>query len=523
MNNTLRYVMYCRKSTDSEDRQIQSLDTQERLIMDIVQRDGLIVVGIPFKESMSAKKKGRPVFNQVMKLIENGKADAILCYKLDRLARNFIDGGKIIDGLQKSVIKEIRTCEGIYKPTDNVLPIAVAFGTANQYILDLSASVKDGNKTKLLEGGWPGNAPFGYLNDKAEKTIIIDSKRAPYVKRMFDLYANDGKSYGQISDILFKEGLRTNTGNKVYKSNIQRIISSKFYMGIMERDGKYFSGKYEPLVSKDLFDKAQDIADNKSRPRPKTLSFAFSGFLKCENCGCVLTATRVERKTKKYDYYYCTNGKGGCDERKNYMRENYLYEKVGDVLGKLAFDLDLIEMMYQEKLERSTETNQYSENVLNNLHKELKLLTEREGRLFDIFLNGDIDKPVYEEKLLEFKNKKVELNHEIEKHKTDNPTVTFEQIKNLFIQGSNARNEFINGEIDKKKEVLQSVLSNISIKGQEIVTVQYKSPFNLLANSPKNLTFLTGLRRTCSEKPRLRPVRSFLIFSHYDFDALRAL
>ncbi len=491
MNNTLRCAVYCRKSTDDNYRQVQSLPAQVNELTKIAIRDNFEYEII--EESMSAKEPGRPKFNKMVEDAKKGKYDVILCWKIDRLSRNPIDSGTLQYLLQKGIVKCIKTVERDYYPEDNVVMLNIEQGMANQYIRDLSTNVKRGNNQKLSQGGWPGNAPFGYLNDKVNKTITIDQKRAPYVKRMFDLYANDGKSYGQVADLLYEEGLRTNVGKKVSKSNIQRIITSKFYMGIMERDGKFYSGKYEILVSKDLFDKAQEVASNKSRPRPKTLLFALSGFLKCENCGCVLTATRVERKVKKYDYYYCTNGKGGCDERKNYMRENYLYEKVGDVLGKLAFDLDLIEMMYQEKLERSMETNQYSETILNNLQNELKLLTEREGRLFDIYLNGDMSKALYEEKLLEFKNRKVELNHELEKHKTDNPTVTFEQIKNIFLQGVSIRNEFLNAETERKKELLQIVLSNISFKGQEIVTVQYKSPYNLLANCPKNSSFFTRL------------------------------
>lgn len=486
MNNTLRCVLYCRKSTDDDFRQIQSLSGQVNELRKIVERDNLEYETI--EESMSAKEPGRPLFNQMIKDIQKGKYNAIYCWKIDRLTRNPIDAGTLQYLLQKGTIKYIKTPEKTYYPEDNAVMLGIEQGMANQYIRDLSTNVKRGNREKLSQGGWPGNAPYGYLNDKVNKTIVIDPRRASYVKRMFELYAKDGKSYGQVADILFSEGLRTNTGKKVTKSNIQRIISSKFYMGIMERDGKLYPGKYEPLVSRELFEKAKEVAENKSRPRPKTLSFALTGFLKCENCGCVLTATRIEREVKKYDYYYCTNGKGGCNERKIYMRENYLYEKIGNLLESLAFDTELIEIIYQEKLERSTETNQYSETILNNLQNELEALTRRQKRLYAIYFNEDITEEEYQEMLLEFRNKRVELNHQIERHKIDNPVVTFEQIKNLFLQGSNVRNEFLNGEIEKKKEVLQSVLSNISFKSQEIVTVQYKSPYHLLANSSKNLT-----------------------------------
>lgn len=488
MNNTLRYVIYCRKSTDSEDRQVQSLETQEKRVMEIVSRDNLNVVAT-FKESMSAKASGRPLFNQAMRLIKSGKADAIICYKLDRLARNFIDGGDIIDCLQRSVIKEIKTSESRFLPTDNVIPIAVEFGSANQYVKDLSFVVRGGNITKLSNGGWPGNAPFGYLNDKAEKTIIVDTVRAPYVRRSFDLYANYNKSYSEIADILYSEGLRTKSGKKVLKSSIQRIITSKFYVGIMERDGKLYPGAHTPIVSKELFDKAQYVAEGKSRPRPQTRFFALRGLLSCENCGCAITAT-VKRG---HDYYYCTDGKKVCTEHTSYMRETYLYEKVEKVLDDLVFDSEWIELVYQASVEKSKGKTDEVDKVSEGLQNRLKSLTEQEDKLLGVYLEGNISKEKYEEKLLVIKNEKVEVSFHKDKEKTNNPTVTLEQIKSIFLDGIKRRNEFFDAGKEKKKEILESVLWNISLKGKEIVTTQYKSEYMLLANSPKNLTISQGL------------------------------
>src|ERR1035437_9170048 len=197
----MKYIIYCRKSTDSEDRQILSLDAQEREVLEIANKNNLNVVKI-FRESMSAKSAGRPIFEQMMKMIDTGKADAILCWKLDRLARNFVDGGKIIDSLQKSIIKEVRTYESIHLPSDNVLMIAMHFGMANQYIRDLSVNVKRGNREKLSRGEWPNHAPFGYLNDKPTKTIIVDPDRSRYVPRIFELYLTGSHGFRDISQII---------------------------------------------------------------------------------------------------------------------------------------------------------------------------------------------------------------------------------------------------------------------------------------------------------------------------------
>src|SRR5215204_5117352 len=100
---TNRYILYARKSTDSEDRQVLSIDSQISELRAIAAREGLEIVAI-LQESRSAKEPGRPVFAEMNERITRGEANGILCWKLDRLARNFIDGGRIIEALQRGVI-----------------------------------------------------------------------------------------------------------------------------------------------------------------------------------------------------------------------------------------------------------------------------------------------------------------------------------------------------------------------------------------------------------------------------------
>jgi len=319
----MKYIAYYRKSTEAEDRQLLSLDSQEREALSLAEKHTLII-SKTFKESMSAKSSGRPLFNEMMKMIQSGKVDGIVCWKLDRLARNFIDGDLIIDLLQRGVIKEIQTSEGVHKQGDDVMLMAIKFGMANQYSRNLSVDVKRGNREKLSRGGWPNRAPLGFLNDKATRTLVIDPARAKYIPRAFELYLTGSHGFKEISDILYSEGFRTRTDKIANKSYIQRILSSIFYTGIMEREGKYYQGNHTPLISKETFEKAQDVMNGRSHPRPKRLFFPLRGFMKCENCGCALTASLK----KGHHYYYCTGNREGCNEHKNYMREIYLYDKV---------------------------------------------------------------------------------------------------------------------------------------------------------------------------------------------------
>lgn len=478
------YIIYCRKSSEGEDRQVLSLDAQERELREIAVKYGLNIVGV-YRESRSALHTGRPMLAQVIKEIKSGRADAILCWKLDRLSRNFKDSGEIIHYLQTSVIKEIRTYEATHIPSDSVYQILFTLGQANQSSRDLSVNVKRGNRQKLSKGGLPGVAPFGYLNDKADKTIVANKNTAPYVKRMFELYANQNKSYGEISDILFSEGLRTKTGRKVFKGTVQKVITSKFYMGIIEREGKLYQGIHEPIVSKELFDKVHQVTVDKTRPRPKNLFFPFRGFLKCGSCGCALTASLK----KGHHYYYCTNGKGICEEHKSYLKDSDIVPMFKEAFSKLVFDRRLVETVYLASKEKKDSLSNYSGVVIDKLQNELKSLPLKESRLLDTFLEENTSKELYDEKILSIKNEKILLQKEINDLESKKPSATLEPVKNVFMQGITIENQFNEATPLGKPEVISKVLWNLSVKDKKVVSFQYKSAYNILANSPKKLSF----------------------------------
>lgn len=475
----MKYLIYCRKSTDTEDRQVLSLDSQESELLQLAKTHNLEVSEI-FRESMSAKAEGRPVFGKVLETIKKGKADGIICWKLDRLARNMMDGGQIMDLLQKGIIKEIHTYEGIHLPTDNVLLLAVNFGMANQYIRDLSSNVKRGNRAKLEKGGWTCRAPFGYVNDNKE--IKGDKRKSLFVSQIFSLYSKRN-TLKQISQILLEKGL------KMGKGQIYRILNNKFYIGLMERDGKIYNGNHKPLVSLSLFNEVQDILNEKYHPRIKKHFYSARGFLTCASCGCALTAD-----TKKgYQYYYCTNGKGGCAEHKKYLRSEKIDGLLSQMFLILQFDEEFIEISGEAYKQRNERKTANVEPTLEILSKELKSLLDKELALTDGLASKMVRKEIYEIKMLEIANDRVLLEKQVEetKKKAGQPSATFEQIKNVFLDGNKASKRYLAVQDDEKRKMLEKLLSNATIQSQNILDYQFKSPYQALADSPKNMDLET--------------------------------
>ena len=177
--------------SEDEERQLLSIDAQISEVNSLARQLGATVVKT-FEESKTAKEPGREVFNEMLHRIEQGEANAIMAWKLDRLARNFDDGGRIIGMLQRGAIQEIQTFDRKYLPTDNVMAIAVEFGSANQYVRDLTQNIRRGIREKIRRGMFNGKAPLGYYNEPRLRTIEPHPKLFRKVKRILEKVANGG-------------------------------------------------------------------------------------------------------------------------------------------------------------------------------------------------------------------------------------------------------------------------------------------------------------------------------------------
>src|SRR3989338_3518782 len=143
-NSKIKYFIYSRKSSESEDRQVKSIDDQINRLKKIAS-DLNLDIKKTYIEAKSAKKpNNRPIFDEMIQRIENGDANGILCWQINRLSRNPIDSGKISWLLQQGILKSIKTIDRQYLPDDNVLLFSVEAGSANQYIFDFKKKNKQG-------------------------------------------------------------------------------------------------------------------------------------------------------------------------------------------------------------------------------------------------------------------------------------------------------------------------------------------------------------------------------------------
>src|SRR3989339_533018 len=242
-NQTMRYFLYARKSTDEPDRQILSIEAQLSELREYAKKEGLIIAR-EFIESKTAKEPGREIFNDMIASIEDGKAQGIIAWHPDRLARNSIDGGRVIYLVDTGKISALKFPTFWFDSTpQGKFMLSIAFGQSKYYVDNLSENIKRGIRQKLRNGIWPGRAPLGYMNDKNARQIVVDKEKAKYIKRAFEMSSTGEYPLAQLRKIINSLGLVGKKGKMLSVSNYQYMLKNKIYSGLLNFNAKLITGK----------------------------------------------------------------------------------------------------------------------------------------------------------------------------------------------------------------------------------------------------------------------------------------
>ena len=458
----ITYFLYARKSTDVEDKQVLSIEGQLAELRSLAKGEGLEVAA-EFVEKRTAKMPGRPVFNEMLSRIQQGEAQGIVCWKIDRLARNPVDSGQISWLLQQSVIQRIQTHDRSFLPADNVLMMSVEFGMANQFIRDLSANTSRGLRHKARLGQFPGTAPVGYLNDTRAKTIVVDRKKSKVIRAAFELYAQGNSRLEDISIFLAENGVKSHLGNKTHKDRVKFILTNPFYYGHFRYGGEMYEGKHTPLVDKHLFDKVQGVLVRRGHPQknekdPKALC----GLLRCGECGMGITAERQ----KGHIYYRCTKKKGGCSQP--YVREEILAADLSEILTHYAMPQDWMQGLLALADEDEKDSTKTAATLLRGLQEQIGVFNRKLDRLTDLFIEQDIDRDAYLMRKRGLMSEKKSVEEVIAKSQRGGmPWLEpmREWIKDASLLDEIAKND----DLPSKKSSLQKIFgSNLTLRNKKV-------------------------------------------------------
>ena len=397
-----KFFLYARKSTDVEDKQVLSIDAQLTELREFAKRENLNIAQ-EFIEKQSAKIPGRPVFNEMMKRIEKGDADCILSWHPDRLARNSVDGGQIVYFLDIGLLASLKFPQFWFESTpQGKFTLSMAFVQSKYYVDSLSENTKRGLRQKVRMGIFPSQAPLGYLNDSRTKTIVVEKKKSRIVRLAFEKYVKGNMRLEDVSSFLAKSGVTTRTGKRISKTKASFILSNPFYIGLFKYGGEVHEGIHEPIISKKLFDEAQEMLKSRGQPerKPQNEPQPYCGLISCASCGMMITGEHKFKRQKngnvhEYTYYRCTKKRKDFVCRESAVREEELDRQLSSEIQKVSLPKD-----WAEELLKMAEKdfNNSAPSLTASVKKsetKLSVISQKLERLLNGYLDQVIDQPDY--------------------------------------------------------------------------------------------------------------------------------
>ena len=508
MNTTeTRYFLYCRKSTDEVDKQILSIESQIAELKEFASKENFKIIDV-LTENKTAKVTGREIFNKMLDRIEKGEADGILSWHPDRLARNSVDGGRIIYLVDMGKIKDLKFSTFWFEPTpQGKFMLNLAFGQSKYYVDNLSENIKRGNRQKLRNGVWPGKAPIGYFNEPIKRNIEINQTNALFVKLAFNLYSKGNIGLVELTRKLSKAGLKNKQG-KMYKlDTIRAVLENTFYFGLIKYNGEYYEGTHTPIISKDLFDKVHELLNKKTfHIRQNFHKFPFTRLMVCGDCGASITA----EVARGHHYYHCTYKKGACSQRR-FTRGELIETQLRKALFSVSIP-DYWKGMFLRRLEKEGKWEKQRHKV--SIKRELGRLGEVEeklSKLLDGYLNGIIKPDQYKFKQEELINQKLKIEEGIKKFR-EGTTIWLEQMKEFINDANTARIVSQGDSLEEIANFAKKAGSNITLNDKKVV-VSLKNPWILAAHAASRRKFPKWWTTLGSDQRPLRCQRSALPLS----------
>ncbi len=483
------YVIYARKSSEAEDRQFRSIPSQIQELRAFASRHGFSVAEV-LTEERSAKAPGRPVFGQLLQRAERGSLAGILCWKIDRLARNHYDAGRLLYALSTGALPEVVTPEKTYTQTGTDQLVGnLELGLAAKYITDLSENVRRGNRAKFERGWINHNPPLGYLLDRETKEIVNDPERFGHVKRMWELLLSGAMNPAEIARVADEEWhFRTRRfkriGNRALsRTRIYALFANPFYAGLIQlEDGRRYQGAHEPMISLEQFHRAQEMLGRKSQPKKKRLSFVFSGLFHCATCGGTLTGEQHTKPSgRTYIYYRCFHNKRTVVCRERALSATLLEQQIVAELRRVQMPEKVHRfLLARAEAVRGDEVVQ-AEQTAANAQQALATAKRAGSTLLDLRLDG----LVTDEEFRQRKAALAERQRTLEAQ-TSTPTVTAEQmgtrVHETLVFAQRAAEIFATGTPVQRRMILEAVGSNWQVGAQK-VRFSLRQPFRLLAEA----------------------------------------
>lgn len=464
---------YIRVSTVKQGQQGVSLPEQRDAILRYALRNSHEIVSW-FDERETAAKRGRPVFNRMLKLLRQGKAQGVVLHKIDRGARNLKDWADIAElsdaGIEVHFANEALDLHS----RSGRLSADIQAVVAADYIRNLRDETRKGFYGRLKQGVYPLPAPVGYLNMGRGKPKQPDPVRAPLVRKAFELYASGRYTLDSLGNNLFKLGLRNLHGGRITQTGLSNLLNNPFYIGLirLKKTGQTFAGAHAPLIPKSMFDRVHSVLSGKTNTRIQKYDFLFRRLLTCGQCGHRL----IGERQKGHSYYRCHTR----DCPTTGIREEVAEEAIQERLSALQFNEEERVYFRAKLLEIKADWGRQQEEESKTMNLKLVQVQDRLNRLTDAFLDGTIERDLFEGRKTSLLMDKKGAEENLASVRDEARPFPQRLTEFLELAGS-AWLSYRMGLLEEKRDLLKIATSNRELSGKNI-EVKLSFPLCELAN-----------------------------------------
>ena len=438
-----------------------------------------------FHESKTAKEPGREVFNDMLAEIEKGNASGILAWNPDRLARNSVDGGKVIYLVDTGKIESLKFPTFWFEATpQGKFMLSVAFGQAKYYTDNLRENVLRGLRQKIRRGEYPCKAPLGYFNEPRKRTVEPDRQTFKKVKEILEAFGTGHYGLTAIQRKAFSLGLVGRDGRKLHLASIRCVLTKPFCYGMFRDHGELHQGTHKPMISKMLFDTIQQalIQNGKPRLNMKDKGFQFINFATCAECGYAITAERhIKASGLTFVYYHCTwKNKALKCENKSYVREERFASQIKVLCQKVSLPDEWRDKFFAKLEEWKKEQDSSGGVFAKNARVVLKSMQTKQQRLTEAYLAGALELAEYQANKNTMVSEKKTLEEKLENFERKG-NHWLELTRNWILEANQAQNLAKQENFGEIKAFLKSIGLNRSLRDGRM-EIKFKEPWNNLAD-----------------------------------------
>jgi len=463
-----------RVSSKEQELEGYSLEAQERYLRDYCERSGLIVAKVFFISESASKAIQRKTFNEAITHLKKHHIANFVCEKVDRLLRNFRDVVMVEEWLNGDASRRLHCPKNslvLHKnsSSQDKFVWGMHVVVAKNYTDNLSEEVRKGQLEKLRQGWLPRTPPLGYEN------ISVDGKRiqrvvpevAAQVVKLFRKAATGRYTMTTLAASTAEMGLLDQAGKPLSRSMVHRMLHSQYYTGVITWDGQVYTGSHEPIISRSLYDKVQQVVSRPLRDghRYMTHSPLFQGLVSCASCNRL-----VVWETQKGHWYGKCRQSRQCS-RKRFVRQEAVEAMVVNQLQVMRSANPHLVAWLREGLEGVLNEEFASvRHAQEQLEARRGVLTRRRELLYEDRLEDRITPEQYDAKAAEINTELVQIKYEAGKLESGDTDFIGEGLRFLELVQNAAKEYQQSKDVERKRELISLFFDSLVINGDRLET-----------------------------------------------------